>query len=84
MSAEATATRAPTATAAELRRRAQALLPQLRARREETDQLRAVPSETIQELRDAGLLRILQPARFGGSELGYDVINEVAIDLAGA
>jgi len=70
--------------AEELRERARSLLPRLRERVEVTEERRHIPPETIEDFRDLGLLRILQPARFGGHELGYDVINDIAIDLAGA
>ncbi len=51
--------------------RAQTLLPALRERAAETERLRHVPPQTIQEFLDAGLFRVLQPARFGGYELDY-------------
>ena len=51
--------------------RAQSLLPGLRERATRTEQLRRVPDETLQELLDAGLFRVLQPKRWGGFELNY-------------
>lgn len=66
----------------ELREKACALTPRLRERQERTEELRRIPDETIADLRDAGLLRILQPARFGGFELGYEVVNDIVIELA--
>jgi 3-hydroxy-9,10-secoandrosta-1,3,5(10)-triene-9,17-dione monooxygenase len=47
----------------------------------ETEQLRRVPDRTIADLRDAGLLRINQPARFGGAELGLETILDVGATL---
>ncbi len=38
---------------------------------------RIVPEETIQELKDSGLIRLMQPRRYGGYELGRDVVCEV-------
>lgn len=52
----------------ELVRRARALVPILRQRAPHTDDIRHLPDETRQELRAAGLARILQPARYGGCE----------------
>ncbi len=50
--------------------RAKALAPALRARSEATNAARRVPAETIAELKDAGLFTLLQPKRYGGSEMG--------------
>ena len=39
-----------------------------------TEEARRIPDETIRELKEAGLFRILQPARFGGYELDPQVL----------
>ena len=44
--------------------------------------MRRCPDETIQDYLDNDLLRICQPARYGGFEHGYDVLCEVAQTLA--
>ncbi|MGV7217148.1 acyl-CoA dehydrogenase family protein [Bradyrhizobium sp. UFLA05-112] len=62
--------------------RARALVPQLRQRAARTEELRRLPPETEQDLHDAGLFRILQPRRFGGSELDYVALIDCA-DLLG-
>ncbi|MDN5894538.1 MAG: flavin-dependent monooxygenase [Nocardioides sp.] len=58
------------------------LLPGIAKRARQTDELGAVPSETIAELRDAGLFRMLQPRPFGGAEadpvLFYEVVRELS------
>lgn len=46
-----------------------ALLPALRERASLTEQTRRLPDATVDEFRRAGLLRALQPARWGGGEL---------------
>src|SRR5262245_57564474 len=51
--------------------RAQALLPHFRARARQTEQLRHLPDDTVEELRSEGFFRVLQPARYGGFELDY-------------
>ncbi|MPY79418.1 MAG: flavin-dependent monooxygenase [Actinophytocola sp.] len=60
----------------------QDLLPGIRERADATDQARRVPDVTIRELTDAGVFRMLQPARFGGAESSpndfYAVIRAVA------
>jgi len=51
--------------------RAKALIPKLRDRASKTEELRRLPPETERDLHDAGLFRIVQPRRVGGSELDY-------------
>lgn len=63
---------------AELRRRAEALVPPLRERAAKTEALRRLPDETIADLHRSGLFRMLQPARVGGSELPYTAMVELA------
>src|SRR3981081_700236 len=60
--------------------RAEALIPKLRERASRTEDLRRLPSETERDLHDAGLFRIVQPKRVGGSELDYVAL----VDCAGA
>lgn len=52
--------------------RARELVPALRERANEAEKLRCVPPQTIDDMRQAGLLRTLQPAVFGGYELPLD------------
>jgi alkylation response protein AidB-like acyl-CoA dehydrogenase len=66
----------------ELLRRAEALVPVLQGRAAKAEALRRCPDETIADFVDAGLLRICQPAPYGGYELGYDVLCEVSQTLA--
>ncbi|GAB3721251.1 3-hydroxy-9,10-secoandrosta-1,3,5(10)-triene-9,17-dione monooxygenase oxygenase subunit [Nocardiopsis nanhaiensis] len=46
----------------------EALLPGIDERARATDDSRGVSKETVRELADAGVFRMLQPARFGGAE----------------
>jgi len=48
---------------------ARSLVPALRERALATEQRRSLPDETTAELKASGLLRLLQPARWGGDEL---------------
>lgn len=57
-----------TVTHDELVARAAALKPALRGRQRETERNRRVPDESIAELREAELYKILQPKRYGGFE----------------
>jgi 3-hydroxy-9,10-secoandrosta-1,3,5(10)-triene-9,17-dione monooxygenase len=61
--------------------RAERLVPVLRERAEKAEQRRRMPDETVADLVTAGLTRVSQPARFGGFELGWDVICESAMTL---
>jgi 3-hydroxy-9,10-secoandrosta-1,3,5(10)-triene-9,17-dione monooxygenase len=66
----------------ELLRRAEALVPVLEQRAANAEELRRCPDETIQDYIDNDLLRICQPAPYGGFEHGYDVLCEVSQTLA--
>ncbi len=69
-------------TREDLLARAEALIPVLAARSEACEKARAAPAQTICDYIDNGLLRICQPKRYGGYELGYDVLCEVSQTLA--
>ena len=64
--------------------RARALIPKLRERASRTEELRRLPPETEQDLHDAGLFRVVQPRRVGGSELDYVALVDCADALAQA
>jgi len=66
----------------ELLRRAESLVAVLRSRSEAAEAARSCPPETIDDFQRAGLLQICQPARYGGLELGWDVLCEVSQTLA--
>ena len=61
--------------------RSRRLVPVLRERAPRAETLRRMPDETVADLIDARLLRLCQPARFGGSQLGWDVLCESSIQL---
>ena len=61
--------------------RARDMVPVLRQRAPKTEEGRRVPPETVQDFRDAGFYRILQPARYGGLELEYGTQTEIAAEL---
>lgn len=58
--------------------RARAMIPRLRDRASRTEELRRLPPETERELHEAGLFRIVQPKRVGGSELDYVALVDCA------
>src|ERR1044071_8954132 len=61
----------------ELLARAEALVPVLRERAAQAEELRRIPDETIEDLHRTGLFRILQPKRVGGSELPFRSMVEL-------
>ena len=64
--------------------RAKTLIPKLRERASRTEELRRLPPETERDLHDAGLFRIVQPKRVGGSELDYVALVDCADALGQA
>jgi 3-hydroxy-9,10-secoandrosta-1,3,5(10)-triene-9,17-dione monooxygenase len=63
---------------------AKALIPRLRERASRTEELRRLPPETERDLHDAGLFRIVQPKRVGGSEFDYVALVDCADALGQA
>lgn len=68
-------------TSEELVARAAAMVPGLRARAAEIEAARCVPHDIIQQFKDAGFFRILQPKRFGGWEMNPVVFMRVLGEL---
>jgi 3-hydroxy-9,10-secoandrosta-1,3,5(10)-triene-9,17-dione monooxygenase len=58
--------------------RARTMIPRLRDRASLTEELRRLPPETERDLHEAGLFRIVQPKRVGGSELDYVALVDCA------
>ena len=73
---------APPPTLDDLLVQAEALLPKLRERAQETERNRRLPEATVQEFRAVGFHRIMQPRRFGGFEMGIDAATECIRTLA--
>lgn len=74
---------APTGTHDEMMARVRALLPKIKARATECEHLRKVPRETVGELVDAGIVNLMLPKRWGGSELDYVALYDVVSTVAG-
>ena len=66
----------------ELLERARALIPVLRSRERAAIDAGQVPHESIEAFREAGLFKVLQPARYGGFELSPRMYCEIARTLA--
>ena len=57
--------------------RARDIAPALRERAAETELLRHIPPDTIDDLRRTRLMRIVQPARVGGLELDLGLFVDI-------
>jgi alkylation response protein AidB-like acyl-CoA dehydrogenase len=61
--------------------RARALIPLLKERAPEAAAARQLPAETVAEFRAAGILRILQPRRFGGMQGRFSLFSRIVEEL---
>ncbi len=72
----------PVRTADEVLDAVRDLLPALRERAQEAEDLRRVPEASVKSLQETGFFRLLQPARFGGVEASpvefYRGVREIA------
>lgn len=68
--------------------RAQALVETVRERSDKTEETRRLAPETMQAMREAGIHRILQPARHGGAEAHFsgmvDIVETISIGCSAA
>ena len=71
----------PVLTAEEAVAVARSLAPKFAERAAHAEKIRHVPEESIEELNASGLLRLMQPKRFGGSELGLGVLMDVVLEI---
>ncbi len=71
-----------TSTADEVLAIAAALTPVLRERSVATNQARRVPDETIRDLKESGLFKLLQPIRYGGVEADLETFSRAVMQLS--
>ncbi len=71
-------------SAAELVARARALAPAIRARAAAAEKAMAVPAETVQELRQAGIFDLMKPHRHGGHEYDFEPMTEISYEIGRA
>ena len=62
--------------------RARSLVPRLAERAATTEAARSVPRDTVADYHRAGILRALQPRRFGGAQERFDVFSRIVEILA--
>src|SRR5439155_19683631 len=82
LSADVVAAAAPVLTPNEAVSRARAMVPRLKERAPPADALRRCPDDSVRELNESGLMRLLQPRRVGGSELPWVALIDVGSELA--
>jgi len=63
-------------------KRARDLVPALRERAARAEEARVMPAETIADLHASGLLRTLQPGRWGGMEYDFIAYVDFPLELA--
>ena len=77
MNEAASAGAAAVRTRGNLLARAKGLMDTVRERSDETEETRRLAPETMQAMREAGIHRILQPARHGGAEAHFSGMADI-------
>ena len=62
--------------------RAREMTPKLAERARACQENRSIPTETIADIQEAGLLRVMQPSRWGGYEMDPQVFFQIQAALA--
>ncbi len=65
----------------ELVGRAAEIVPDLKKRAARTEELRNLPQETVDDLHAAVVMRAAQPQRFGGYDVDYGAVLDIAAEL---
>ncbi|MDG2297346.1 MAG: acyl-CoA dehydrogenase family protein, partial [Gammaproteobacteria bacterium] len=68
-------------TREEITKAAADLIPKLRERAEEAEDLRMMPDETIEDIKKAGIHKMFTPKRYGGFEMDWGTQVDVAREL---
>jgi 3-hydroxy-9,10-secoandrosta-1,3,5(10)-triene-9,17-dione monooxygenase len=72
----------PPPTRDDLLARAAALVPVLRERAGQTERDRRISDETIEDIREAGLWRILKPLRYGGIMTDFGIMVDICEEFS--
>ena len=72
----------PGQSASELHQRVTSLVPSFRARAVDAENLRRMPDESIQDLRNAGLFKLMLPRRLGGHQGSLHQLIDVVAEVA--
>ena len=69
-------------SAEEVIERACSLIPKLRERAALCEQGRRIPEDNLDEMKAAGLFKMMMPKRYGGYEMDWNAFHEVALLIA--
>jgi 3-hydroxy-9,10-secoandrosta-1,3,5(10)-triene-9,17-dione monooxygenase len=61
---------------------AKAMIPRLRERAKETEEIRKIPESTMNELKEAGLFKMLRPKQYGGLETNMRTYSEAVVEIS--
>jgi alkylation response protein AidB-like acyl-CoA dehydrogenase len=61
---------------------AKGMIPMLRSRGQEISATRRVPDDVFRLLKDAGLMQLMRPHKYGGPEIGPDVLFQITRELS--
>ena len=64
--------------------KAQEIAVDIRSRVRETEEIRRIPEVTIQQLKDAGIFKLLRPEQYGGLQLSVQTYSKVIVELSKA
>jgi 3-hydroxy-9,10-secoandrosta-1,3,5(10)-triene-9,17-dione monooxygenase len=62
--------------------KAKSLVPNLRTRGKETDEIRRIPEATMNELKEAGLFKLLRPQIYGGYQTSMRTYSDVIVEIS--
>jgi 3-hydroxy-9,10-secoandrosta-1,3,5(10)-triene-9,17-dione monooxygenase len=62
--------------------KARSLVPKLRVRAKETEEIRRIPVETIKELKEAGLFKLLRPKMYGGYQTNMRTYADCVVEIS--
>lgn len=65
-----------------LLQRAREMVPGLRERAKETEEMRRIPESTMKELKEAGLFKMLRPKKYGGFEADMKTYSDVVVEIS--
>ena len=72
----------PAPTTQQIVDRVRALAPRFAERAATGEEARRLPAQSIRDMLDAGLARILMPQRFGGYDLDFDTWLDVVLEIS--
>lgn len=62
--------------------KAKSLVPKLKERAKETEEIRRIPEATINELKEAGLFKLLRPQVYGGYQTSMRTYSDVIVEIS--